>query len=348
MCEIILELTTEFLDMKEQCKIQMTSKNLNKFISTFFVKEEIFNNIKLTTKNIFYKSIQKCVICKRKRTGDYTPFGLYSHNSCERPFLINTYYLPSYVREQKVLQKLPSKSLLGYLRPTREQYWYNVVWKEINSTLIKKEYTLEYFLNNDTQIIDEKNKYIIEQEKRLLEQQKKIQEEKERRQKKQEELLLKKQKALDKRKSKFTKIDVSEFVNNEVVIYGDYFDLKCAPSTKLKNIKENLKILKKIKETNTIFNFKLRSLLDAFFITNRISVEILIKNILAYNEQSIQFKNSIILQKDFTKVLRYKEIINLEECKLDKNFSLKLNRLQNLPENCNKLKFVLTGEIEFI
>lgn len=345
MCELILELTSDFLDMKGQCKIQMISNNLNKFIKKYFIKERENNDIKLTSKNIYYKEIKKCVICKRKRTGDYTQFGLYAHNSCERPFLVNTYYVPSYVREDYILTKLPSKSLLGYIRPTREQYWYNVVWKNTHSTLIKKEYTLEYLLESDPIIIENRIKHLQEEEKRLQEQKKKIQEENERRKKRQSELLMKKQKALDKRISKFTKIDVLEYVNNEYVIYGDYYELKCSPQTKLKDIKENIKILKKIKETNIIFNFKLRSLLDTFFTTKKISVDILIKNILAYNDLDLQFKNSVILQEKFTEIICFKDAINLEDCKLDKNFIQKLNRLQNLPDNCDRLHYVLTGQI---
>jgi hypothetical protein len=346
MAEFVLELTSEYLDIKDLCKTKMISRNLNNFVNQVYLKEQKFNDIILTTKNIYYKAIKKCVICKRKRTGEYTPYGLYAHNSCERPLLINTYYTPSYISEHYVLTKLPFKSLLGYMRPTREQYWYNVVWKNINSTLIRKEYTLEYLLETDPIIIENRIKHLQEEKKRLAEQQLKIKEEKERRLKKQSELLIKKQKALDKRVSKFTKINVLEYVNNESVIYGDYYDLKCSPQIKLKDIKENIRILKKIKSNDTIFfTYKIRSLLDSFFRTKNISVEILIKNILAYNDLGIQLKNSVILQEKFTEVLHYKDLINLDDCKLDKNFSLKLNRLKNLPDNCNTLKYVLTGQI---
>lgn len=347
MSELILELLTEFLDIKQQCKLKMTNKYLNNYITEYFITDQFIddNTIQLTTKNIFYKSIKKCVICNRKRTGEYTSFGLYSHRSCQRKFLINVYYTPNYISENYILDRIPFTSLLGYMQHTREQYYYNVVWKEKSPTLIKNKYTLEYLLDTDNFIIENRIKHNNAEKKRILEQEQKIQEEREKRQQREFILLKKRQKALDKRISKFTKVEILDYVNDETVIYGDFYDIKCVTNTKLKDVKENIKLIKKLKEQNFTFTFKLRSLVEQFFRTKEISIETLIENIILYNKLGFQLKNVIILNKHFKDLQTYKDTINLAECKLDKNFTLKLNRLKNLPKNCKILDYVLTGKI---
>ena len=194
-----------------------------------------------------------CVLCRENFNGNVDEYWeCYAHPLCVRKCLINTYYLKDLNVLEEDVKHLPTQSLTGF--SNRNNYEYDVVWKDKNDSVIPYEETLEHVLKNKAMIIRKR----IEDKERV---------EKERQQTEERECFRKEQnkiKLLEKRqlnlKARIGKISQAElrkcrsFIGkyikkNEGIFFGDYFELKIKPLENITNVRRTISFLKDVDET---------------------------------------------------------------------------------------------------